>query len=225
LARARLSGRVSRSLPRVLPAPRVLALLGLAALVALALAVSPGDVLGRVRGLVASPWFPLVLVALYAVRPFLAWPITVLSALVGYRYGVLVGVPVALCGAVATSLLPYYAARALPEWPLLARLRGGSARYFERAGGVRGVAAARLVPTPAEAVSGAAGAGGVSAPAFVLGTLVGELPWTVAAVALGAGLDRFAVSAVHVDPVLVAGIVAVGVLALVGPAYAWWRER
>lgn len=197
-----------------------------AALVAGAILASPATVLDRVRALLASPWFPLALLALYAVRPFLAWPISLLSALCGYRYGLLVGLPLALSGAVATSLVPYYAGRALPtDGGLLGRLSGGSAAYFERTGDVRGVAAARLLPTPAEAISGAAGAAEVPVAAFAVGTLLGELPWTIAAVAVGTGLDRFDVGAVHVDPVFVVGVAAVGVLALAGPARAWWRER
>jgi len=205
---------------------RVVAVTTVALVVVAALLVSPAA-LERVHALLASPWFPLLLVALYALRPLFAWPITVLSALCGYRYGLVIGLPVALCGAVATSLLPYYVGRRVPADTdgFLGRLTAGSTAYFERTGGVRGVAAARLVPTPAEAISGAAGAGGVPVRAFALGTLLGELPWTVAAVALGAGLDRFVVSAVTVDPRLVVGIATVGVLVLAGPAYAWWRER
>lgn len=206
---------------------RVVAVAAVVLVVTAALLVSPSAALGHVRALLTSPWFPLLLVALYVIRPLFAWPITILSALCGYRYGFLLGLPIALCGAVATSLLPYYAGRLLPTDAdgLVGRLTGGSAAYFERTGGVRGVAAARLVPTPAEAISGAAGAGGVSVGAFALGTLLGELPWTVAAVALGAGLDHFAVADVTVDPRLVVGIAAVGVLVVAGPAYAWWRER
>ncbi|QLC32954.1 TVP38/TMEM64 family protein [Halarchaeum sp. CBA1220] len=199
---------------------------GLVALVALALLASPSAVLGHVRALLASPWFPLVLLALYLARPFLAWPITVLSALCGYQYGFLVGLPLALCGAVATSLLPYYAARSLsPDWPLVGRFRDGSARFFDAAGGLRGVVAARLAPTPAEAISGAAGAARVPVGVFALGTAIGELPWTVAAVAVGVGLDSFTATAVHFDPRLAVAIAALGVALLAGPAYAVWRRR
>lgn len=204
--------------------------LGVAALVlavlAAAVVVSPTAVLGRVRALLTSPWFPLVLLALYAVRPFLAWPITLLSALVGYRYGVLVGLPLALCGAVATSLVPYYGARLLPaDWPLVGRFRDGSERFFAATGDVRGVVAARLAPTPAEAISGAAGVAGVSLGSFALGTAVGELPWTVAAVSLGHSLPSFAAGEIRFDPLLVLGIAALGVALLAGPAWRALRAR
>jgi len=196
---------------------RLLAGAAAALVVALAVLVRPARALAVLRAALASPWLPLVLVGLYAVRPFLAWPISVLSALVGFKYGVLVGVPVALAGAVLTSLPAYAAGRYAPaDGRLIGRFSDGSERFFAAAGDVRGLVAARFAPTPAEPVSAAAGAGSVSLAAFAAGTLVGELPWVVATVALGSGLDTFAVAASDLDPVFV----AVGVLAacaLLGP--------
>ena len=198
--------------------------LAVAGLVALGLLLSPGDAVARLRGLVDSPWFPAVLVGLYLVRPLLAWPITALSVLVGYRYGLAVGLPVALAGAVLTSLLPYafgryYRDRAGP----FAGLVAGSERFFEAAGGLRGVVAVRLAPTPAEPVSIGAGAGRVGVKAFVIGTAVGELPWTLAAVVAGHSLSRLTLDgAAAVGPwLLVAGLAAAAAL-LAGPAYRWW---
>lgn len=193
-----------------------------AALVVLALAVLlPADVLVRAQALVASPWFPVVLVVLYLVRPFLAWPITALSVLVGYTYGLALGVPIALAGAVATSLIPYYFGDRLPTaGSVLDRVRTGGQRYFTAAGDIRGIVAARLAPTPAEAISAAAGIAGVPLRAFVIGTAIGELPWTIAAVALGASLDTVTLSATHVDLRLLAACLLFAVLLLAGPV---WR--
>ncbi|SEW27540.1 TVP38/TMEM64 family protein [Halobacterium jilantaiense] len=196
---------------------RYLAGAAAALVVALAVLARPSRALDALRVAVASPWFPLVLVGLYAVRPFLAWPISVLSALVGFKYGLVVGVPVALVGALATSLPAYAAGRYAPaDGLLVGRFSDGSRRFFAATGDVRGLVAARFAPTPAEPVSAAAGAGGVPLRSFAAGTLVGELPWVVATVALGSGLDTFAVAASSVDPLLL----AVGVLAaaaLLGP--------
>ncbi|MFB6189365.1 MAG: TVP38/TMEM64 family protein [Halapricum sp.] len=197
-------------------------LVGIAVLAFLALAavLRPARVLPALRGAVASPWFPAVLVGLYLVRPLLGWPITVLSVLVGFRYGFWVGLPLALAGAVATSLLPYEAARRFDvEGPWLSRLRGGSRRYFGVAGDFRGVVAARLVPTPAEAISGAAGAAGVPLRVFAAATAVGELPWTVAAVFIGSSLDAFVLGAADVDWRLALAIAVAGLALLAGPAY------
>lgn len=205
---------------------RVAVGLGLAGVIGLALAVSPDLVVSRLRGAIFSPWFPLILVCLYLLRPFVAWPITLLSALVGLRYGVAVGLPVALAGAVFTSLPPFLAARWLsPGEGLLGWLTAGSERYFAEVGDLRGLIAARLAPTPAEATSTAAGVAGVSLPAFVFGTLVGELPWTVAAVLAGSSLARFDPGAVDPQPALVLAAAALAALLLAGPTYRYVTRR
>jgi Uncharacterized conserved protein len=197
------------------------------ALIAVGLLLSPAWVIDRLRLVVLSPWFPVVLAGLYLVRPLLAWPITALSVLVGYRYGLVIGVPVALSGAVFTSMLPYAAARYLDTdagW--LGWARSGSERFFAATGGFRGVTAARLAPTPAEPVSIAAGMGRVSVPAFAAGTVVGEFPWTVAAVLAGVSMRELSLSGVEtVDPLLVIGGVLGALLLLSGPAYRLWRGR
>ena len=204
----------------------LLAGLAVAALLGAGLLVSPGDAVGALRGVVLGPWFPVVLVGLYAVRPFLAWPITALSLLVGYRYGLVVGLPIALAGAVGTSLVPYAAGRHYGDRPgPFAWAVDGSRRYFDAAGGLRGVVAARLAPTPAEPVSVAAGAGRVPLGAFALGTVVGELPWTVAALLAGRSLSGLSLAAPAASPWLLAGGLLAAGLLLAGPAYRALRAR
>lgn len=188
--------------------------------VAVALLLSPDMVLSFATTTLASPWFPVILVGLYAVRPFLAWPITLVSALVGFKYGLVVGLPIALAGCVLTSLPAFVAGRRLPTGGRILGLVGARSRqYFALTGGLRGLVAARLAPTPAEPVSAAAGIGGLSFTTFAIGTLVGELPWAIAAVALGAGLQTFDPASVTIDWRL--GILAgLGALVLVArPAY------
>lgn len=196
--------------------------LGLLAIALLVLAgtIRPATVGPFLRSVATSPWFPLVLVVLYSVRPFLGWPVMVISALVGFHFGVAVGVPIALVGAAYTSLVPYAAGRLVPESDgLLGRFTHGSDTYFRRTGGLRGLVAARLAPLPAEPVSAAAGAGGVSLPAFVIGTMAGELPWTIAAVSIGHSMTVFAVDDVTAGWWLVGLGLAGAVALLAGPVY------
>lgn len=188
-------------------------------LVAVGLLVSPAAVAAWLGGLLFSPWFPLLLAGLYLVRPALAWPISAISALVGFRYGFAVGLPVALLGAVGTSLLPYAVVRYLrSDTGWTGRATHGSEAYFRAAGDLRGVAAARLAPTPPEAISGAAGMARVPVPAFVAGTLVGELPWTVAAVLAGSSMRRLGAGGPVVDVRLVVAGLLLAALLLAGPA-------
>lgn len=200
-----------------------IALLGL---LALALVVRPAAAMRHIRGVLFSPWFPVVLLGLYAARPFLGWPITFLSTLVGFRYGIAVGLPIALAGVVGTSLIPYGAGRRFDlEGPLVGRFVGGSRQYFRTAGDLRGIVAARLAPTPAEPVSAAAGFGGVSLWAFVLGTLIGELPWTIAAVTLGHSLSAYSLAKIEIDWWLGAAGLLAALLLLAGPLYRAYRRR
>lgn len=192
-----------------------------AASVALGVAVSPSRALDALHALLYSPWFPVVLAGLYLVRPFLAWPIAALALLVGYRYGVALGVPLALSATVVTSLIPFVGARYFrAEDGVFGRLTGGSRRFFEATGDLRGVVAARLAPAPTEAVSVAAGLADVSTPAFVAGTAVGQLPWTVVAVVAGHSMEHFSTAGFDgVDLPLVAAGAAVALALVARPLY------
>ena len=195
------------------------------AMVVAGLLASPGALFDRLGGLLVSPWFPLVLVGLYLVRPALAWPITALSVLVGYRYGLALGLPIALVGAVGTSLIPYAAARYLrTDAGWIGRAADGSERFFAATGDLRGVIAARLAPTPAEAISAAAGVARVPVAAFVAGTLIGELPWTVAAVLAGHSMRRLSLAEASPGPWVVLGAAIVATIVLAGPAYRYARR-
>jgi len=206
---------------------RGIALLALGGIVLVAsVLLSPERTLSRFRGVLFSPYFPVVLVGLWVVRPFLGWPMSLVAALVGYRYGVVLGIAIGLPGSVFTTLPTYFlAARARTDdgdgW--LRRLADGGERYFDAAGDVRGVVAGRLAPTPGDSVSGAAGLAGVPLPAFLLGTAIGEVPWTVAAVVAGASLSEFAAGAVPTNPLFLAAGAAAAAVLLAGPAYRLLR--
>lgn len=189
--------------------------------------LSPSTALTQLDAIIGSPWFPLALVGLYLIRGILGWPVTLLSGLVGFRYGVVLGLPLALLGAIGTTALTWALTRRLPtESGLIGRVASGGDRYFQTAGDIRGVTAARLAPTPAAAVSAAAGVAGVPLRAFVVGTLFGVLPWTVAAVTVGASLDSVAAAGrIGPDPVLVFGLSLAAVLLLARPAYRSARSR
>jgi uncharacterized membrane protein YdjX (TVP38/TMEM64 family) len=191
-----------------------------------ALAISPTALLDRIGDLRSQPFvFGLVVVGLYLGRPLVAWPMSLCSAVVGYGYG-LPGVPLALAGVLLTCLPPYALGRYAEDASALGRVGHAGERFFARVGGSRGVAAARLAPLPADPVSVGAGLSGVGIRKYCLGTLVGEVPWTVAAVLAGSSLSTLAVSGLGgagVELALAAG--ALAALALAGPASKYLRER
>ncbi|OLZ42628.1 hypothetical protein A6E15_04545 [Natrinema saccharevitans] len=206
-------------------------------MVAAGLLVSPPTAIGAVDSLAADPLpFGLVVAALYLVRPLLAWPTTPLAAVVGYGYGVAVGVPVALAGVVVTVLPIFLAARWIAgdesvsgncdESGFLERAGDAAGRYYETAGPLRGVVASRLAPIPSDVATCAAAVSGVPHRWFLVGTAIGELPWTVAAVVVGASAATATTGGIGDAGLAVslAGLLAACLL-LAGPAYRTLRSR
>jgi len=198
-----------------------------AALLAAALH-SPERLLATAEATAADPLlFGGVVLALYLLRPLVLWPPTLVAVVVGYGFGVVVGVPVALAGAVVTSVPPFLVARWLGrDAPTVARLRDAGEGFFEATGPVRGVTAGRLAPVPADAVTCAAAVSGVSVRELAAGVLVGELPWTVAAVAVGASLATLTTDGLAAGGLRLGALGTVAALALLaGPAYRRYGHR
>lgn len=203
----------------------VVAGVGVAAVAAVALLVSPSFVFGPLEWLAAHPVrFGAALVALAAIRPFLAWPNTLLAVAVGYGYG-WTGLPLGIALLTLTALPAYRLARAgrsqaRAALPAADRLFDASERFATATGGVRAVAAMRLFPIPSDAVSVGAGVADVRTRPFLLGTAVGELPWVVVGIAVGVSLDRLAAGGLSaVDPIAIVAMAGIGALLLSGPLY------
>ncbi|WP_336325278.1 TVP38/TMEM64 family protein [Halovenus sp. HT40] len=200
-------------------------LLGLAGLVSVAglaaVVFSPGAVLGGLEELAARPLiFGVALGALYLVRPFLLWPVTSVAVLLGYLYGPAAGFGLAIAGAALTALPPYLIGRyANDDIGLFGYVSDTAEQFFSATGDVRGVVAARFSPVPGDPISYAAGLSGLSAGPFLLGTMIGEVPWAFVAVFAGASMRTLDLSSFSIQPELVVALAGLAVLLLAGPAY------
>ena len=186
-----------------------------------ALLTSPAAVLERLSWLAANPLlFAAVLLAVSVVRPFLAWPTTLLAVAAGYGFGLVGGTAFALLLMTVTALPPFLLARRA-RGSGSGRLIAASEGFVRRTGDVRSVAASRFLPAPSDVVSVAAGVANVAVGPFLLGTAVGELPWAVAGVLVGSSLDGLSAGslAAVVDTRLVLAIAVLGVVGLAGPVY------
>lgn len=196
--------------------------LGVGALLVVAVATlltSPAAVLDRLSWLARNPLlFAVVLVAVSVVRPFLAWPTTLLAVAAGYGFGLAGGLLFALVLMTVTALPPFLLARRARG---SGRLTAASEQFVRRTGDFRSVTASRFLPAPSDVVSVAAGVANVSVIPFLLGTAVGELPWAIAGVLVGSSLDGLSTGslAAVVDARLVLAVALLGVLALAGPVY------
>ena len=184
------------------------------------LAVSPATALARLEALADAPLVLAgALVAVYLVRPFLLWPMSLVAVVLGYLYG-LVALPIALVGALLTATPPYLLGRyARTDLGLFGTLNNSGRRLVGAVGETRGVLAARLSPVPGDPISYCAGLTGVSARPFYLGTLVGEVPWAVVAVLTGASMRSLSLAEFAVSPELVVVLAGLAVLTLSGPLY------
>jgi len=195
---------------------------GLAALVGgAALVFSPGTVLASLAHLSAHPvQFLALLAVLYVVRPFLMWPVSVLSVTVGFVLGVEFGAPVAVAGTLLSNSVVFFLARgARTEHGPVGFAGRSSDRFVETTGELRGVVAARLAPVPADVVSSAAGLSGVSFRSYLLGTVVGESPWIIAEVIAGASMHALSVNGLSHSLSLFVGATVVSGLLLARPVY------
>lgn len=198
---------------------------GLAGLAGLAVVVStlfsPETVVGELEALASRPLlFALALLAVYLVRPFLLWPVSSIALFLGYLYGPTVAFPLALLGAGFTALPPYLiGAYTRTDMGLFGTVCDSGGRFVETVGEFRGVIAARLSPIPGDPISYGSGLSGVSLRPFLLGTVVGEVPWALVAVVTGASMRTLTLSEFAVSPELVIAFAGMAVIVLAGPVY------
>ncbi|SMO41980.1 TVP38/TMEM64 family protein [Halorubrum cibi] len=199
--------------------------------VLLAWAASPTAALATLEWLAADPLrFGIALVVLATIRPFLAWPTTLIAVVAGFGYG-WAGVPVGAVLLTATAVPPYWLARIgrvrlVNGSRAVERVSSAGGRLVADAGGLRAVAGTRFLPVPADAVSVTAGVSNVGPRAFLAGTAIGEFPWVIAGVAVGVSADRLASGELAVaDPGLLVAFGLAGAVLLAGPLYRAIRDR
>ncbi|MDV7991708.1 MULTISPECIES: TVP38/TMEM64 family protein [unclassified Rhodococcus (in: high G+C Gram-positive bacteria)] len=136
----------------------------------------------------AGPWGIALFVVLYAVLSATPFPASTLTIASGLLFGLAVGATVVVFAATMGAYLGYWGARALgrgqvarTEWDRLRRLDAMLGRR-----GLLSVLLVRLVPLPFSLVNYAAGVSAVGQRDYVVGTMVGIVPATVAYTALGA---------------------------------------
>ncbi|NIL92177.1 hypothetical protein RhoFasSB10_04534 [Rhodococcus fascians] len=136
----------------------------------------------------AGPWGIALFVVLYAVLSATPFPASTLTIASGLLFGLAVGATAVVFAATMGAYLGYWGARALgrgqvarTEWDRLRRLDAMLGRR-----GLLSVLLVRLVPLPFSLVNYAAGVSAVGQRDYVVGTMIGIVPATVAYTALGA---------------------------------------
>ena len=175
------------------------------------------DPAGIAATLAAAPATPVVFLAAHVLASLLFVPRTVLAVAAGMLFGIGWGLVWAalgsVMGAVAGFLVARYVNAGLIEPERMRRL--GPLLQRAEAGGWRAVTALRLIPViPHSLANYALGLTRLSVASYALGSLLGQLPMTVAYVDFGAAGARVMVGkADWLAPTLIgAGALAVSLL-------------
>lgn len=170
-------------------------LLGLIAITALLilnrkfLNFNPNDI--RTWILSFDLWAPLIYITVYSLRPFVLFPASVLSIVGGLAFGALWGTVFTVIGATCGAVLSFWFARKLGENIVRRDLKGkgkGLQKQLEK-NGFFYVLAVRLIPLfNFDLISYSAGVSNIRFASFLMGTIIGILPGTLAYNFLGNGI-------------------------------------
>lgn len=165
------------------------------------------------------PAVPLGFLLVHIAASLLFVPRTLLAIVAGLLFGIGWGIVWAALGSVAGAVAGFLVARYINSGVIDLRRLGPLADKVER-GGWRAVAMLRLIPViPHSLANYALGLTRLSLGAYALGSLLGQLPMTVAYVDLGAAGERLMLGgASWVDPTAI-GLSAL-MLSMLIPAIA-----
>jgi uncharacterized membrane protein YdjX (TVP38/TMEM64 family) len=171
------------------------------------------------------PAVPLWFLFFHVAASLLFIPRTLLAIVAGLLFGMGWGIVWAAAGSVAGAVAGFLVARFVNSDLVDLRRYGSVVGKVERGGGWRAVAALRLIPViPHSLANYALGLTRVPLGAYALGSLLGQLPLTIAYVDLGAAGERLMLGgASWIEPTLI-GLSALS-LSLLIPAVARRRAR
>jgi len=163
---------------------------------------------------------PMLMFLAYVVATLVPIPRTVFSLASGLLLGPVVGVAVALAATAVSAVVSFALARTLGRRLVARHLTRARVRAVDErltGGGWLAVASLRIIPAiPFLPTNYACGLSSVRARPYLAGTMIGSLPGTAAAVALGDTLTG------TTPPALLA---VYGVLAVAGAAGLWFAIR
>lgn len=169
---------------------------------------SPSRLAAAFRSIAASPLsFPIV-VTIYVLAGFIAFPVTLLIAATAITFGTWEGLSVALTGSMSSALATYGAGRWLGA-DILRRVMGPRINRVARkvkSNGILAVTTMRVMPTaPFMLVNLVAGATKIRVTDYAIGTLLGLAPGIVIMSVLGGRLLDMMMHPSLLDVALIAG--------------------
>lgn len=182
--------------------------------------LTPAESVRAVSALLTGVWGPLLYIALYALRPLIFFPSTLLTLLGGFLFGPW-GILYTIVGANSSALLAYTVGRYFGRGLLDGAADDGLLQRYTlrlRQNSFETVLLLRLLFAPYDLVNYAAGFLKINWRAFLLATVLGSIPGTISFVLLGASfgsLDSLLAGDPQLNPatlILSAVLILAGIL-------------
>ncbi len=181
--------------------------------------LSPVQVIQGLLGfMTGSMWGPVIYILLYAIRPLVLFPSTILTLAGGFLFGPVLGIFYTILASNVSATVAFLVGRYFGQ----GLLKEGSSesllqRYAERLrqNSFETVIIMRFIFLPYDLVNYLAGFVRIRWSAFILATILGNIPGTIAFVLAGASIERFDGGIPKLNPIILAVSVAIFILSLV----------
>lgn len=156
---------------------------------------SPLEVAQRMLGFLKDGfWGPLIYILLYAIRPLIIFPSTILTLAGGFVFGPALGVIYTIIASNISSTIAYFVGRFFGEGLLKDDGSNGLIQRYARRmreNSFETVMVMRFIFLPYDAVSYLAGFLRIKYWSFILATALGSIPGTMAFIGFGASIETF----------------------------------
>jgi uncharacterized membrane protein YdjX (TVP38/TMEM64 family) len=162
-------------------------------------------------------WGPLIYIILYAVRPLIVFPATILSLAGGFVFGPVLGVIYTIIASNISSTIAYFVGHFFGEGMLK---DDGSDNLIQRyarrmrENSFETVMIMRFIFLPYDAVSYLAGFLRIKYWSFILATALGSIPGTMAFIGFGASIETFDGALPKLNPVTLGFSVAIFIVSI-----------
>ena len=162
-------------------------------------------------------WGPFIYIGLYALRPLILFPSTILTLAGGFVFGPVLGVIYTIIASNISSTIAYYVGRYFGEGLLK---EDGEENILQRyatrmrANSFESVMVMRFIFLPYDAVSYLAGFLQIKYWAFILATALGSVPGTMAFIGFGASIEKFDGALPKLNPVTLGYSVAIFIISI-----------
>ena len=172
-------------------------------------------------------WGPLIFILLYALRPLVLFPATLLTIAGGFVFGPILGVFYTIIASNISSTIAFYVGRFFGKDLLLDDESENLIQRYSRRmrdNSFETVMIMRFIFLPYDAVSYLAGFLTIQFWPFILATALGSVPGTIAFVGFGASIESFTGVVPSINPVTFAVSVGIFIVSIVLSRFFKSRE-